>query len=97
VKTTFIALSAAVLITAAPAALAQQASAKTPDQHRQVSRKHLGAMSAHGSQHATHAPRLTTGYPGAFGYAPNAPRDYSLESSRQAGGGGGGGGGGSGM
>jgi hypothetical protein len=91
-KTTFIALSTAVLIGTAPAVLAQRASDKTPDQHRQVSSKHLGTISAHGSQHATHARRLTPGYPGAFGYAPNAPKDYSLENSRQAGGGGGGGG-----
>jgi hypothetical protein len=33
------------------------------------------------------------GYPGAFGYAPSGPKDYTYENSRNAGGGGGGGGG----
>ena len=32
------------------------------------------------------------GTPGAFGYAPNAPKDYTYENSSNAGGGGGGGG-----
>ena len=96
-KTAFIALSAVVLVTAAPVALAQQASGKTPDQHRQASSKRAASVSGHGHGHATHLQRTTPAYPGAFGYAPSAPKDYSLENSRQAGGGGGGGGGGSGM
>lgn len=90
-KTTFIALSAAVLITAAPAVFAQQALGRAPDQHHHA-KKHVRAISAHGSRHATHIQGMTPRYPGAFGYAPSATKDYSLENSRQAGGGGGGGG-----
>jgi hypothetical protein len=37
---------------------------------------------------------VKTGYPGASGYAPSAPKDYTYDNSRNAGGGGGGGGGG---
>jgi hypothetical protein len=94
-KAAFIAISAAVLITAAPVAFAQQASGKTLDQQLHGSGKHAASISGH--RHATHIQRMTPAYPGAFGYAPSAPKDYSLENSRQAGGGGGGGGGGSGM
>ena len=36
---------------------------------------------------------MMTGYPGASGYAPGAPKDYTYENLRNAGGGGGGGGG----
>lgn len=96
-KTTFIALSAAVLIIASPAALAQHGSGKTPDRHRQASRTHTATISGRGPGHAAHTQRMTPGYPGAFGYMPSAPKDYSLENSRQAGGGSGGGGSGSGM
>ena len=91
-KTTTIALSAAAMIVATPAALAQHATSKTPGLHHQVSKKQVAPFA---TAHAMH-PRGAQ--PGAFGYAP-APQDYTLENSRQAGGGvgGGGGGGGSGM
>lgn len=91
-KTAIIALSAATLI-AAPAVLARNASNRAPDQHRQVSKKHLRTIWGYASGGAMHGRRVDTGYPGAFGYAPGEPKDYSLENSRQAGGGGGGGGG----
>ena len=84
-KTAIIALC--VLIVAAPTVLAQNASGKTPDHHAAI--KHHRLVSAgHAPRHAMHA----KGTPGAFGYAPNAPKDYTYENSRNAGGGGGGGG-----
>ncbi len=90
-KTTIIALSAAALIAAAPAVLAQGVTSKAPGLHK-VSKKHhsrgyaaLREMQAKGSK---------TGDPGASGYAPDE-RSRFLDSVRQ--GGGGGGGGGSGM
>jgi len=97
VKTTIIALSAAILIAAAPAVLAQNVSNKTPDQQHHASKKHPRVVSGYAPRHAMHAKGLKTGYPGAFGYAPSEPKDYTYENSRNAGGGGGGGGGGSGM
>jgi hypothetical protein len=93
VKTTIIALSAAALIAAAPAVLAQGVPSKTPGLQHKVSKKHhpgsyapLREMQAKGSK---------KGYPGAFGYGVGEPSglDRDLGSSRQAGGGGGGGGG----
>jgi hypothetical protein len=67
--------------------LAQNVSSKTPDHH--ASGKHHRVVSAgHAPRHAMHA----KGYPGAFGYAPSGPKDYTYDNSRNAGGGGGGGG-----
>jgi len=94
VKRTMIAFSAAALIATAPAVLARNVSSKSPEAHHHLSRKHPRAISGYASWHALPANRLRSGYPGAFGYAPSEPKDYTLESSRQAGGGGGGGGGG---
>jgi hypothetical protein len=90
-KTTIIALSAAALIAAAPGVLAQNVSSKTPDQRHHASKQHPRFVSVYAPRHAMHAQGLKTGYPSAFGYAPSEPKDYFLESSRQAGGGGGGG------
>ena len=84
-KTAITALS--ILIVAAPAALAQNVSSKTPDRH--ASKQHHRLVSAgYAPRHAMHA----KGYPGTVGYAPNAPKDYTYENSSNAGGGGGGGG-----
>jgi hypothetical protein len=94
VKTTIIALSAAILIAAAPAVLAKNVSSKTPDQQHHASKNHPRVVSGNAPRHAMHAKGLKTGYPGAFGYAPSEPKDYIYENSRNAGGGGGGGGGG---
>lgn len=86
-KTTMIALSAAALIAAAPAVLAQGVPSKTPGLQHKVSKKHhpagyaqLPEVQAEGSK---------KGYPGAFGYAPREPSglDRETEMSRQAGGG----------
>jgi hypothetical protein len=92
--TRIIALSAAALIAAAPGAVARNLSGQTPDQQHQLSRKHVRTISGHAPRHATRVTTLKTGYPRAFGYVPGVPKDWSLESARQAGGGGGGGGGG---
>ena len=89
-KTAIIALSAAVLIADAAAVLAQNVSSKTPDQHHQVYRKHPRLISGYARQQMR-AKDLKAAHPSAFGYAPNNPKDYTLENSRQAGGGGGGG------
>ncbi len=80
-KTTIIALSAAALIAAAPAVLAQGVTSKAPGLHK-VSKKHhsrgyaaLREMQAKGSK---------TGDPGASGYAPDE-RSRFLDSVRQGG------------
>jgi hypothetical protein len=91
VKTAIVALSAAALIAAAPAALARNS--KTQNEQYQASQKHPRIVSGNSPHHAMHASSLRRGNPGAFGYPPSAPKDYTTESSRQAGGGGGGGGG----
>jgi hypothetical protein len=84
-KTAVIALCA--LIVAAPAVLAQNVSSKTLDHHAS---KHPRIVSGgHAPRHAMRA----KGTPGAFGYAPSEPKDYTYDISRSAGGGGGGGGG----
>jgi len=87
-KTAIIALSAAVLIAAPPAVLAQNLSSKTPDQQHHASKKHLRAGAGYAPRHAMHAKSLITDYPGAFGHAPSAPKDYTYENSRNGGGGG---------
>jgi len=88
VKTTIIALSAAALIAATPAALAQTGPGKTTGHHK-VAKKHHASRSV--SVPAMRARR--PGYPQAFGHAPGETVgvDRETEMSRQAGGGGGGG------
>jgi hypothetical protein len=92
VKTTMIALSAAALIAAAPAVLAQNVSSKTPDQQHKVFKKRPQVVTGYAPSHAVHAKGPKTGYPGASSYLPGPPKDYTYDNSRQAGGGGGGGG-----
>ena len=93
-KTAIIALSAAALIAAAPTVYARDASTKTPRVHYTVSMKRPQVVSGYAPWRVMHANGAKTGYPGAYGYAPGAPKDYTYENSRNAGGGGGGGGGG---
>lgn len=83
-KTAITALS--ILIVAAPAVFAQNVSGRP--QHHASSRHHRVVWAGHAPRHAMHA----KGTPGAFGYAPYAPKDYTYENSSNAGGGGGGGG-----
>ena len=97
VKTTIIALSAAALIAAAPAVLAQNVSSKTPDQQHKVFKKRPQVVTGYAPWRGVQTKGVKTGYPGASSYPPSAPKDYTYENSRNAGGGGGGGGGGSGM
>ena len=89
-KTTIVALSAAALIAAAPAALVQNVSSRTPDQHHKVFKKRPQGVSGYAPWRVVHATGVKMGYPGAFGYAPTVPRGYTYENSRNAGGGGGG-------
>ena len=92
-KTTIIALSAAALIAAAPAVLAQGVANKTPGLQHKVSEKHHARISGYAPLSEMQA-KGSKRYPGAFGYAPGEPSGLNrdLEASRQAGGGGGGGG-----
>ena len=92
-KTAIIALSAAALIAAAPAVLAQGVPSKTPAPQHKVSKKHHPSASGYAPLRAVQARGSKKGYPGAFGYAPDEPVDRDIAASRQAGGGGGGGGG----
>ena len=82
-KTAFITLSAAILIATAPAVLARNVSSKAPHPHHQVTKKHPANVSGY-----AHDNGVRTGYPGAWGYAPGTPKDYTSENSRNAGGGG---------
>lgn len=86
-KTALIALSAVALMAIAPGVFAQKQnlSHKTSDRQRR-------AVSGHLQWHVVHSKKVRIGYPRAFGYAPDEPKDYTLENGRQAGGGGGGGG-----
>ena len=95
-KIMIIALSAAALIAAAPAVLAQGAAGKAPAPQHKVSQQHHRGVSGYAAPRQMQAKGSKKGYPGAFGYAPAGPTalDRDLEMSRQAGGGGGGGGGG---
>ena len=96
-KTTIIALSAAALITAAPAVVAQGVPSKTPGlQHKVIKKNHSG-ISVYAPLREMQAKGSKNVYPRAFGYARGEVLDRETEMSRQAGGGGGGGGGGSGM
>jgi hypothetical protein len=88
-KTMVIALSAAALIAAAPAALAQGVPGKTPGLQHKVSKKRHPGVSGYAPLREMQAKGSKTGYPGASSYAPD-DRDRFLESVRQGGGGGGG-------
>jgi hypothetical protein len=68
VKTTIIALTAAVLIAAAPAAFAS----KTASVHHKVSKKHHAGVNNYALRREMQLRGRTMGYPGAFGYAPGA-------------------------
>jgi len=94
VRTTIIALSAATLIAAAPAVLAQGVPSRTSGLQHKVSKKHHPSVYGYAPLREMQAKGSKKGYPGAFGYAPGEPSglDRDLEMSRQAGGGGGGGG-----
>ena len=92
VKTAIITLSVAILMATAPAVLARNESSKAPHQHHQVSKKHPPNISGYAPWRVMHDNGVKTGYPGAWGYAPGAPKDYTYDNSRNAGGGGGGGG-----
>ena len=89
-KTVIMTLSAAVLIAAAPAVNAGNATVH----HHQAFKKRPQVVYGYAPSRVTHASGARTGY-GASDYAPGAPKDYTYENSRN--GGGGGGGGGSGM
>ena len=89
-RTTIIALSAAALIAAAPAALAQGVPGKTPGLQHKVSKKlHHPGASGYAQMREMQAKGSKTGYPGVSDYAPDE-RSRFLESVRQGGGGGGG-------
>jgi hypothetical protein len=100
VKARIIALSAAVLIAAAPAVFAKNASSKTPSMQHKVSKKHHPAVTNYAPRREMQAKGWTPGYPGAFGYAPRAApvvRDMTDISPYGGSAGGGGAGGGGGM
>ena len=69
-KTTIIALSAAALIAAAPAVLAQGVTSKPPGMQHKVSKKHHPRVSGYAALREMQAKGSKKGYPGAFGYAP---------------------------
>ena len=87
-KTAIIALSAAALVAAAPAVLAQDVSSQTPGLQHKVSRKHHPRVSGYAPLRETQAKGAKKGYPAAFGYAAGEVLDRETEMSRQAGGGG---------
>ena len=89
-KTTIVALAAAALVAATPDVLAQNVSSKVPNRQHQISEKRPHVASGYAPGRVVHAKGMKTGYPGPFGYSPAEPKDYTYESSRQAGGGGGG-------
>jgi hypothetical protein len=80
-----IALSAAALIAAVPAAFAQ--SGATPGPQHKVIKKSPPAVSNRAVWHDMKTRSSKQGYPATFGYAPYEPKDYATEMSRQAGGG----------
>ena len=91
-KTTIIALCAAALIAAAPAALAQGVPGKAPGLQHKISKRHHQGVPGYASPRELQTMGSKNGYLGAFGYVPIEPSrlDRNLETSRQAGGGGGG-------
>ncbi len=88
VKTAVIALSAVALMAISPRVFAQNQNLS----NKTLERQHR-TVPGHLRWHAVHSKSAKIGYPRAFGYAPDEPKDYTLENGRQAGGGGGGGGG----
>ncbi len=88
-KTAIIVLSAAALIAAAPAVLAQNVSSKTPAQHHKVFKKRPQVVTGYARWPVVHATGVKTGYPAASTHPPSAPKDYTYDNSRNAGGGGG--------
>lgn len=92
-KTAIIALSAAALMSAAPAVAAQDVPSMTSGVQHHVAKRHQAGVAHHARRQVMQA--RGAGYPGAFGYAPAAPSvsDQDFIRSRQFGGGGGGGGG----
>lgn len=94
-KKTIIALSAAALIAAAPAAFAVGTPGKALGQHRMISKKHHASAPGNAPPREMQTVGSKKGYPGVYGYAAGLPSrlDRDVEASRQAGGGGGGGGG----
>jgi hypothetical protein len=99
VKTRIFALSAAVLIAAAPAVFAKIVSSKTPSVQHKVSRNHHPGVTNYALRREMQVKGRTTGNRGALGYAPGAApvvRDMTdiLPYGGGAGGGGAGGAGG---
>jgi hypothetical protein len=84
-KKTIIALSAAALITSAPAVVAQGVAGKTPGLHHKVSKKHHTAVSGYAPLRDARGSKKD--HSRAFGYAPNEVLDRETEITRKAGGG----------
>ncbi len=96
-KIAIIVLSASALIATAPAALAKDASTRTPALHHKILKRHSAGVSGYDPWRQVQARGPKRGYSGAYGYTPDQPKDYTYENSSRAGGGGGGGGGGGSM
>ena len=92
-KITIIALSAAALIAAAPAVLAQGVPSKTPSLQQKASKKNHSSVAVYAPLREMQPKGSKNVHPRAFGYASGEALNRETESSRQAGGGGGGGGG----
>ena len=69
-KTTIIALSAAALIAAAPAVLAQGVPSKTPSLQHKVSKKNHSSVAVYAPLREMQTKGSKNVYPRAFGYAP---------------------------
>ena len=90
-KTAIVALSAAALVSLAPAAPAATWSGDTPAMRHHVAKTHHAGVSARARQHRTLAgARSRTGHPDAFGYSTPGVSDQDFIRSREFGGGGGG-------
>jgi hypothetical protein len=87
VKKTMIALSAAVLIAAAPAAFALGVTSKTPSEQHKVSRKHHPGVTNYALRRERQGVGRTMSYPSAFGYAPGVPPTDRWSAPDQAPGG----------
>jgi len=93
VKTMMIALSAAVLIAAAPAVLAKAVSGKTAGAQHKAARQHHPGVAHYALRRKMQVRGRTIGDPGAFGYAPGAsPVARDMTDILPSGGGAGGGG-----
>jgi hypothetical protein len=99
-KTSIIALSAA-LIAIAPAVFAQGAPSQTPGVHHKLSKQRHAGRAGYALRREMEAKAWRKGYPGAFGYAPaqstGSHSDMTDISPYAGGGTGGGGSGGGGM